>query len=71
MKIFFDTSALVKYFHEEDRTTIVTNLILNPKNVIFVSELSKLEFLSALHRRYHRKKNPVAFAAKKCHFAFK
>jgi len=55
MNIFFDTSALVKYFHEEKGTAVVTDLILNSNNIIFVSELSKLEFLSALHRRYRRK----------------
>lgn len=29
MKVFFDTSALVKYFHEEEGTDIVTLLIEN------------------------------------------
>ena len=28
MNLFFDTSALVKFFHEEEGTDIVTDLIL-------------------------------------------
>jgi hypothetical protein len=34
MNIFFDTSALVKFFHEEPGTKIVTDLINNPDNNI-------------------------------------
>jgi len=55
MNVFVDTSALVKYFHEEKGTAAVTELIDNPENNIFVSDLSRLEFISALHRRYRRK----------------
>jgi len=54
MNVFVDTSALVKYFHEEKGTNAVTSLIDNPKNVTVVSELSKIEILSALQRRYRR-----------------
>lgn len=52
MNIFFDTSALVKFFHEEPGTKIVTDLINNPVNNIFVSNLAGVEFVSALYRRY-------------------
>ncbi len=52
MNIFFDTSALVKFFHEEPGTEKVTDLINNPGNNIFVSDLARLEFVSALYRRY-------------------
>ncbi len=52
MNIFFDTSALVKFFHEEPGTKVVTDLINNPGNNIFVSNLARLEFISALSRRY-------------------
>jgi len=48
MNIFVDTSALVKYFHEEEGTSVVTSLIDNSDNVIVVSELAHLEFISAL-----------------------
>ena len=55
MNIFVDTSALVKYFHEEKGTNAVTNLIDNHENMTVVSELSKIEILSALQRRYRRR----------------
>jgi len=55
MNIFFDTSALVKFFHEEEGTASVTELIANPENKTYVSDLARIEFISALHRRYRRK----------------
>lgn len=54
MIIFYDTSALVKFFHEEMGTDIVTEQINNQENKIYISELSGLEFVSALYRRYRR-----------------
>ncbi len=39
MKVFFDTSALVKFFNVEQGTDRVTQLILNRRNQIFISEL--------------------------------
>lgn len=55
MKLFFDTSALVKYFHEEEGTKEVTALIASLENEIWISELVRLEFLSALLRRFRNK----------------
>jgi predicted nucleic acid-binding protein len=52
MILFFDTSALVKFFHNEDGTKAVTELLNSQENKIWISELAKLEFLSALHRRF-------------------
>lgn len=52
MILFFDTSALVKFFHNEDGTEAVTDLLNSQENKIWISELAKLEFLSALHRRF-------------------
>ena len=37
MILYFDTSALVKYFHEETGTKTVTKLLDNPENEIYVS----------------------------------
>ncbi|MDX1957941.1 MAG: hypothetical protein SFU98_05180 [Leptospiraceae bacterium] len=37
MNLFFDTSALVKYFHEEEGTDIVTSLIKNENKISFNS----------------------------------
>jgi uncharacterized protein len=51
MKLYFDTSALVKFFHEEEGTQEVTDLITAKDNEVWVSELAKIEFLSALYRR--------------------
>jgi len=52
MKVFFDTSALVKYFHEEEGTDIVTPIIENMDNEVWISELAFVEFTSALHKKY-------------------
>jgi len=48
MNLFFDTSALVKFFHEEEGTDIITDLILEQNNEIWISELGRLEFISAV-----------------------
>jgi len=53
--LFFDTSALVKFFHREEGTDVVTSLITDPGNRVWVSELARLEFVCALHRRYRMK----------------
>ena len=55
MNLFFDTSALVKYFHEEQGSEIVTDLITDPENIVHVSDLARLEFISFLYRRYRNK----------------
>jgi PIN domain nuclease of toxin-antitoxin system len=41
MNLFFDTSALVKFFHEEKGSETVTNLILSKDNEMWISELTK------------------------------
>lgn len=55
MKLFFDTSALVKFFHEEEGTEFVTTLIASQENEIWILELVCLEFMSALFRRFRNK----------------
>ena len=55
MNLFFDTSALVKFFHEEERTDIVTELIFDRNNEIWISELGRLEFISAVFRRFRNR----------------
>lgn len=52
MNVFFDTSALVKFFNVEQGTEHVTELILNRRNRIFISELARLEIYSALYRKF-------------------
>ncbi len=55
MNLFFDTSALVKFFHEEEGTERVTNLILDRNNQIWILELAKLEFKSSVFRRFRNR----------------
>jgi len=52
MNLFFDTSALVKLFHQEEGSEIVTKLITLQENEIWVLELVRVEFISALFRRF-------------------
>jgi len=52
MNLFFDTSALVKHFHEEDGSEIVTELINSQENKIWILEIAKIEFFCSLYRRY-------------------
>ncbi len=55
MKLFFDTSALIKFFHEEEGTSQVSAMIESDDNVIWISELARIEFISALYRRVRNK----------------
>jgi uncharacterized protein with PIN domain len=50
MILFFDTSALVKVFHEEEGSEVVTPLIKAKDNEVWISELARIEFLSAIFR---------------------
>ena len=52
MNLFFDTSALVKFFNIEQGTDRVTELILSRGNQIYLSELARLEMLSAFYRKF-------------------
>ena len=55
MKFFFDTSALVKFFYVESGTELVTQIIEHPSSEIWISDLARLEFISALYRHYRNK----------------
>ena len=55
MKLYLDTSALVKFFHVEEGTRNVYDLVENSENEIFISELAKIEFYCALYRRFRNK----------------
>ena len=52
MKLFFDTSALVKFFYIENGTEKVTELITDINNELWLFELAKTEFYSSLYRKY-------------------
>ena len=51
MILFFDTSALVKFFHREEGSNVVVSIISDLNNEVWISELARLEFICALHRR--------------------
>ena len=48
MILFFDTSALVKYFHVEEGTEQITALINDPNNEIWILELARIEFIGLI-----------------------
>ncbi|NIJ54630.1 type II toxin-antitoxin system VapC family toxin [Dyadobacter arcticus] len=52
MNLFFDTSALVKYYLPEAGSDKVDQLIGSTENHVWLSELLKTEFYSALFRRF-------------------
>lgn len=52
MNCYLDTSALAKLFFQEEGADVVTRLVLDPTNVIWVLDLARIEFRSALFRRY-------------------
>ena len=55
MNIFLDTSALVKFYHEEEGTASITAQILDCDGDIYISELAKLEIISSFCRRFRNK----------------
>ena len=55
MNFFFDTSALVKLFYIESGTELVTQIVEHADSEIWISDLARLEFTSALYRRYRNK----------------
>jgi predicted nucleic acid-binding protein len=52
MNLFFDTSALVKLFSNEEGSEAVKKLVTNPSNTINVLDLALIELHSAIHRKY-------------------
>jgi uncharacterized protein with PIN domain len=52
MKLYFDTSALVKFFHEERGSSEVTAWVEDPQNEIWLMALARLEFSCVLFRRF-------------------
>jgi predicted nucleic acid-binding protein len=52
MKIYFDTSAIAKYFHNEGGSVQVIEMIDDNSNTLWISELARIEFSSAFHRKF-------------------
>ena len=56
--LFFDTSALVKLFSNEEGSETVKQLVTNPSNDIFVLELALIELQSAIYRKFRNNEIP-------------
>lgn len=52
--LFFDTSALVKRYADEQGTQTVDRLIETRENTIIITSLSVIEIASAFRRKYNR-----------------
>ena len=58
MKLFLDTSSLIKLYHIEDGTVEIENLFIKFKVTdVFISELSKIEFTSAILKKVRTKES--------------
>ncbi|MBI4645777.1 MAG: type II toxin-antitoxin system VapC family toxin [Bacteroidia bacterium] len=55
MKLYLDTSAIFKAFHNEQGTGTVIKLLSQQNVSVWISELTKIEFKSALYRRFNNK----------------
>lgn len=55
MNCFFDTSALAKLFQKEEGSDFVEKLINAPENDIWILDLTRIELLSSVYRRYRQK----------------
>jgi predicted nucleic acid-binding protein len=51
LSYFFDTSALVKIYHQEEDSDEIVD-IFNSRTEIFVSELSVIEYHSVIYRKF-------------------
>ncbi|KPA12647.1 protein containing PilT protein [Candidatus Magnetomorum sp. HK-1] len=49
--IFFDTSAIIKLYHDEDGTDDVLSIINSYDPSILISDLTKIEFVSAFAKK--------------------
>ncbi len=58
MMLFFDTSALVKLFNNEEGSETVKELVTNSANSINVIDLALVELQSAVYRRFRNKVIP-------------
>jgi uncharacterized protein with PIN domain len=54
MNFFFDTSALVKIYHDEEGADKVLKIYESEKRIT-ISELTKIEFYSTIYRKYRER----------------
>jgi len=55
MNLFLDTSSLLKIYHREQDTDEILKLISQDVECIYLSELAKIEFNSAIFQKVRRK----------------
>jgi predicted nucleic acid-binding protein len=56
VKIFLDTSSLIKLYFKEDGTSALEKIFLdNVVSEVFVSEIAKTEFFSAIYKKLRTK----------------
>lgn len=58
MDLFFDTSALVKIFSEEQGSEKIRELVFNPENKIFLLDLCVVELMSTVFRKWRNHEIP-------------
>lgn len=51
LRFFFDTSVLIKLYHEENGTAFLDQLLIEQQPIIVISDLSIIEMISALARK--------------------
>lgn len=52
MNLFFDTSALVKIFHDEQFSQDIRTIYTDENNYSYILDIAKIEYYSALYRRF-------------------
>ena len=62
--IFFDTSAIIKLYHDEDGTDDVLSIINSYDPLILVSDLTQIEFVSAFAKKVRTKEITEAICVK-------
>lgn len=55
MNLFFDTSALVKIFHDEKCSQDIQNVYNDDNNTTYILDIAQIEYYSALYRRFRNK----------------
>ncbi len=60
LTFFLDTSALIKFYHQEAGTDQVESIFQRPDSVLFISELATVELYAALARKVRTKEISIA-----------
>ena len=58
MNLFLDTSSLLKLYHKEEGTTELIKFVTDKVENIYLSQIAKIEFNSAIWRKVRTKEFP-------------